>query len=136
MRAISIPVLATTLATTVALAGCGPSPEEKTKVADAKAASFTPPSVISRLDYGSSMTRRFRDLDRNADDQLDGTELPRRNTRLLELDRNHDGKITAIEFSEGMLARFDKMDLNHDGTVTSEEREAAREGQRADPEVK
>ena len=113
------------LAVATTLAACGPGPDEKRKAADAKAAAFTPPSVTSRLDFGSSMTRRFRTLDRNADDEIDRTELPRRNTRLLELDRNGDGKISSIEFSEGMLARFDRMDLNHDGTVTSEERAAA-----------
>jgi hypothetical protein len=114
------------LAGTLALAGCGPSPDQKRAAADAKAANFTPPSVTSRLDYGSMISRRFRTLDRDADDVLTGTELPRRNTRLWKLDRNNDDKITAIEFSEGMLARFDRMDLNHDGTVTSEERETAR----------
>ncbi len=110
----------------IALGACGERGEEKRASADANAAGFVPPSVTSRLDYGSAMDRRFRALDRNADDFITRDELPRRNPRrLLGLDRSGDGKISAIEFSEGMLARFDRMDLNHDGTVTSEERRSA-----------
>jgi hypothetical protein len=108
-----------------ALAGCGR--EEKRASADANAAGFVPPSVTSRLDYGSAMDRRFRGLDRNADDFISRDELPRSNPgRLTALDRNRDDKISAIEFSEGMLARFDRRDLNRDGTVTSEETLATR----------
>jgi hypothetical protein len=114
------------VATGLAVAGCGPSAEEKRAAADAKAASFTPPSVTSRLDFGSAMTRRFRALDRNADEYIDETELPSRNSRLRRLDRDKDGRISAIEFSEGMLGWFDRVDTNHDGTITSDEREAAR----------
>ena len=114
------------VATGLAVAGCGPSAEEKRAAADAKAASFTPPSVTSRLDFGSAMTRRFRALDRNADEYIDETELPSRNSRLSRLDRDKDGRISAIEFSEGMLGWFDRVDTNHDGTITSDEREAAR----------
>ena len=110
----------------LAVAGCGPSEEEKRAAADAKAASFTPPSVTSRLDFGSAMTRRFRALDRDADEYIDDTELPSRSSRLRRLDRNKDGRISAIEFSEGMLGWFDRVDANHDGTITSDEREAAR----------
>ena len=111
----------------LALGACsGERGEEKRASADANASGFVPPSVTSRLDYGSAMDRRFRALDRDADDFISRAELPRRNSRrLLALDRNGDGKISAIEFSEGMLARFDRMDLNHDGTVTSEERRSA-----------
>jgi hypothetical protein len=122
----------TATAMTLMLAGCGGERREKQAAADAKAADFVPPSVTSRLDFGSAMERRFRALDRNGDDMIDQTELPRRNARIKQLDRNGDGKVSAIEFSEGQLARFDRMDLNHDGTVTSEEQEAAREG-RLDP---
>jgi hypothetical protein len=111
--------LVATLAT--ALAGCGASNEKKQQAADAHAAGFVPPAVTSRVDFSSSMERRFRTLDRNGDDRIDSTELPRRNSRLLEFDRNKDGAISAIEWSEGTLRRFDQMDLNHDGTVTSEE---------------
>jgi hypothetical protein len=111
----------------LALGACsGERGEEKRASADANASGFVPPSVTSRLDYGGAMDRRFRGLDRDADDFISRAELPRRNPRrLLALDRNGDGKISAIEFSEGMLARFDRMDLNHDGTVTSEERRSA-----------
>lgn len=109
----------------LAATACGPTDEEKQRAADRRAASFTPPSVISRLDFGSAAARRFRALDRNADDVLTKDELPRQDSRLRRFDRNKDGKITETEFSEGMLAWFDRMDLNHDGTVTSEERRTA-----------
>ncbi|MBM6576849.1 hypothetical protein KCP91_10720 [Microvirga sp. SRT01] len=117
----------------LAVAACGDKAQDNMAAADAKAANFTPPSVTSRLDYGGAISRRFRTLDRNGDDALTTDELPRANTRLTTLDRNGDGKITQIEYSEGLLARFDAMDLNHDGTVTSEEREAYRGGQRGAP---
>jgi len=119
-------MVAGVVAVGLAVAGCGPSDDEKRAAADAKAASFTPPSVTSRLDFGSAMTRRFRALDRNADEFIDKTELPSRNSRLSRLDRDKDDRISAIEFSEGMLGWFDRVDANHDGTITSDEREAAR----------
>ncbi len=81
----------------LALGGCGKDPEHKMAQADhqAAAAGFTPPSVTSRLDFGGMMERRFHALDRDGDGVIDRTEMPRNNSRLLELDRNHDGKITA-----------------------------------------
>lgn len=117
-----IAILALPLFAATALAGCG-SAEEKQARADANAAGFVPPSVLSRLDYGSSIERRFQALDRNGDGAIAASELPRANSRLSGLDRSGDGRITAIEWSEGMLARFDRLDLNHDGSLTSEERE-------------
>lgn len=104
----------------LALSGCGKR-DEKAAQADAKAAAFVPPAVTSRIDFTSAMDRRFRTLDRNGDDRLDATELPRKNSRLMSFDRNGDGTISQIEWSEQTLRRFDQMDLNHDGTVTSEE---------------
>lgn len=118
--------MAVMLAGTLAMAACGPSREEKKAVADARAKSFTPPSVTSRVDFGGMMDRRFRALDRDGNDVIDSAEMPRQDSRLHELDRNRDGQVTASEWSEGMLARFDRMDLNRDGTVTSEERETYR----------
>ena len=111
-----------------ALAGCGTSKQEEKAAADAnaKAAGFTPPAVMSRVDFGTSMDRRFRRFDRNADDRITPDELPRRNARMMQLDKDHDGAVSAIEWSEGTLKWFDTMDLNHDGTVTSEEHEAWR----------
>ncbi len=105
------------------LAACGGKAEEKAAQADAvaNAAGFVPPAVTSRVDFSTAMEQRFRSLDRNGDDRIDGNELPRRNSRLMALDRNKDGVISQIEWSEGTLKRFDRMDLNHDGTVTSEE---------------
>ena len=115
----------------LALAACGPSAQEKRVAADAKAKNFRPPSVITRVDYGSQADRRFRRLDRNVDDIIQPTELPRADSRLRELDRNGDSDITLSEFGEGMLARFDGMDLNRDGTLTSEERITSRRRGRA-----
>ena len=51
--------------------------------------------------------------------------MPRSDSRLLDLDLDKDGSVSAVEWSEGMIGRFDKVDANHDGTVTSEERAAA-----------
>ena len=107
------------------LAGCGEGKRAQAK-ADAQAAGFVPPSVLSRLDYGGIVERRFRALDRNGDDYITPDELPTVDSRLMALDRNHDGKISAAEWSEGMLSRFDRMDRNHDGSVTSAERETFR----------
>lgn len=109
----------------VALSGCGSSKTTQAE-ADAQAAGFVPPSVMSRLDYGGIVERRFRTLDRNGDDQISADELPTTDSRLMSLDHNHDGRISAAEWSEGMLARFDRRDANHDGSVTSTERESAR----------
>ena len=87
---------------------------------------LSPPVVISRVDWASRAARRFRRLDKNADDKLDPTEIPKRAGRLMSLDHDGDGSITEIEFGEGMLARFDTMDLNHDKTLTSDERQEAK----------
>ncbi len=114
------------LAAGLMLSACGDKKAAREQ-ADAKAAGFVPPSVTSRMDYGSAMERRFRALDRNGDDRITKDELPAVNApRLQAYDRNKDGVITATEFSEGSLARFDQMDLNHDGTVTTEERQHSR----------
>ncbi len=93
--------------------------------ADAKAASFVPPSVTSRVDFAGIQERRFRRLDRDGDDVLTRAEVSHA-PRLALLDRNGDGEITSSEFSEGQMARFDAMDLNKDGALTSDERVEAR----------
>lgn len=110
------------IAATALVAGCGSGRKAQAK-ADARAANFVPPSVLSRLDYGGIVERRFRALDHNGDDYLTRDELPSADSRLMALDRNGDGRISATEWSEGMLARFDRTDRNHDGSVTSVERE-------------
>ena len=94
--------------------------------ADANAAGFVPPSVLSRLDYGGIVERRFHALDRNGDQKITPDELPRSDSKVMALDLDKDGSISAIEWSEGMIGRFDKLDANHDGTVTGEERQAGR----------
>ena len=125
------------LAVGMLLAACGSKEEKRTEAdAQAKAAGFVPPSVISRVDFGTTMDRRFRQLDRDTNDRLTSTEIaPRFKSRVMALDRNGDGAVSAIEWSEGMLKRFDTMDLNHDGTVTSEERHTARERRPAEADA-
>jgi hypothetical protein len=126
MRKLSGAVLvATGLMLATLVSGCGEKDEQRAQ-ADANAVGFIPPSVTSRLDFGAGMERRFRTLDRNGDDRITRDELPSPNARIKAFDRNKDDVITAIEWSEGTLAWFDKMDLNHDGTVTSEERAESR----------
>lgn len=118
--------MVTALGLSMSLAACGPSPEEKMEQ-NAAVQNFVPPFVMSRLDFGGVLERRFRRLDRNEDDRLVRNELPtRRADWLMRLDRNDDGAISNEEWSSGMLARFDTQDLNRDGTVTSDERERAR----------
>jgi hypothetical protein len=109
----------------VAVAGACSNKTDRA-AADANAAAFVPPSVTSRLDYGTMQERRFHRFDRDDDDVLTGDEMPRANPRLIALDRNKDGEITSSEFSEGQMNRFDAMDLNKDGTLTSDERIGAR----------
>ena len=117
------------MVTALLLAGCGPSKREKRAMADAKAANFVPPSVTSRVDFGSSVDQRFRALDRNGDNYITPDEMPPKSkARLMSFDKDGDGKVSEIEFSDGQLARFDRDDLNHDGTVTSEEQQAAKAG--------
>ncbi len=108
------------------LSACGSNDDPHAP--DARAAGFTPPTVISRIDWAARAERRFRRLDTNNDDVLEASELPARAPRLAELDRNKDGEITQIEFNDGMLARFDAMDLNHDQSLTSDEQQEVRGG--------
>lgn len=85
---------------------------------------FTPPSSLSRLDYGTRAERRFHKLDTNNDNKLSASELPsKRSAKIMKrADTNSDGFIDATEWSNAMLARFDKKDANKDGTLTAEER--------------
>ena len=122
---IGMAVLAAAIA--ACATGCSkPTPDEKA-LENPAIANFVPPFVMSRLDFGGVVERRFRRLDRNEDDRLSREELPpARADRLMRFDTDGDGFISNPEWSKGMLARFDAQDLNHDGTVTSDERERAR----------
>jgi hypothetical protein len=122
---MQVKLVAALAAAVLFMSACGDKDAQRAQ-ADANAVGFVPPSVTSRLDFGASMERRFRTLDRNADDRITKDELPAPNARIKAFDRNKDGIITAIEWSEGTLAWFDRMDLNRDGTVTSEERAESR----------
>ena len=85
---------------------------------------FTPPTSISRADYGGKVERRFRKLDKNGDDKLERSELPgkRADKLLRKADKNGDGVIDASEWSAEMIRKFDKQDANHDGNLTSDEK--------------
>ena len=116
----------------LALAGCKKGAENSTSpsatptpsAASSPAPGFTPPTSISRAEYGGRTERRFRRLDKNGDGKLEASELPqKRAQRLLRrMDANGDGSLSATEWSDGMLARFDKQDVNKDGNLTSDER--------------
>ena len=87
-------------------------------------AGFTPPTSMSRADYGGKVERRFHKLDRNGDDKLERDELPaKRADRLLRrADKNGDGAIDASEWSAAMLQKFDKRDADHDGNLAGDEK--------------
>lgn len=95
---------------------------------DAAAAAFRPPTVTSRADFGGLIERRFHERDANRDDKLQRDELPERaaDRILAKWDKDKDGALSATEWGDMMLDRFDVMDLNDDGTVTSDERDLAR----------
>ncbi len=110
----------------LALAACGgPSKQQKAAYAEA-AKHFVPPSTMPRAEFGGIIERRFHDLDHDGDLYLSPDELPTRDSPYMAFDKDGDGRISSQEWSQGMLARFDREDLNHDGTVTSVERQAVR----------
>ena len=112
----------------LALAACSGGDSEMSEANDEVLANYVPPFVMSRLDFGGVVERRFRRLDINNDDKLTRNELPKRLQRRFEqIDRDHDGTVSNDEWSAWMLARFDGQDTNHDSNVTSDERERARE---------
>ncbi|MEH3047288.1 hypothetical protein [Sphingomonas adhaesiva] len=117
----------------MALAACSGGGSEVPEANEEVLANYVPPFVMSRLDFGGVVERRFRRLDVNADDKLTRNELPKRlQGRFEEIDRDRNGSISNDEWSAWMLARFDAQDANHDGNVTSDERERARELQETD----
>lgn len=114
----------------LALAGCSkkdtspaaaPTPAASGTAAPA---GFTPPTTISRADFGGKVERRFRKLDKNGDNKLERDELPsKRADKLLRKgDANGDGGLDASEWSTLMLQKFDKRDVNRDGNLTSDEK--------------
>lgn len=108
------------------LAACGKSEEDHDETA--AAANYTPPTVTSRLDFGSEIERRFHAFDTNRDDKITADELPERLRPMIARgDKNGDSALSSQEWSELLLDWFDRNDLNKDGTLTSEERETYRE---------
>ncbi|MGJ3628512.1 phosphoenolpyruvate carboxylase [Sphingomonas sp. MMS24-JH45] len=123
------------LAAVLMVAACGgPSTEEKAEYREA-VANFTPPFVMSRLDYGGVVERRFRRLDRDADDYLTRTEIDAAAGGSLRRDRRRQGR---AHLERGMVAAgrlrasSTRQDANKDGTVTSDERERARAARELD----
>lgn len=116
------------IAGALALAACSARDGEQNAEQQATLANYVPPFVMSRLDFGGVVERRFRRLDVNHDDRLTRNEVPRRlASRFDAIDRDGNGAISNEEWSAWMMKRFDGQDINHDGTVTSDERERARE---------
>lgn len=108
------------------LAACG-TPEEDHDAA-AAATNYTPPTVTSRLDFGSEIERRFHAADMNGDDKVVADELPERLRPMIARgDTNGDKALGPQEWGDLMLNWFDRNDLNKDGTLTSEERDTYRE---------
>lgn len=61
-----------------ATTACGKKEESRAEADRAAAkAGFVPPSVTSRVDFGSLMARRFRELDRDGNDIITADEMPR-----------------------------------------------------------
>lgn len=117
----------------LALVACSGKSADEKAMENGELADYTPPFVMSRLDFGGVIERRFRRLDANNNDKLEPSEIsPRRRDLVMGFDTSKDGTVSVEEWSRGMLARFDAQDLNHDGTVTSFERERAREMNDAD----
>ncbi|KKI18792.1 MULTISPECIES: hypothetical protein [unclassified Sphingomonas] len=111
------------------LAACGARDEDEETPA---AANYSPPTVTSRLDFGSEIERRFHDNDVNRDDKITPDELPERLRPMIARgDKNGDGALSAEEWGDLLLDWFDRNDLNKDRTLTSEERETYRAQQRA-----
>lgn len=78
----------------------------------------------------------FNKLDTNKDGSLSKAEFmaaaptsasaaPNGTALVSQLDANKDGKVSADEYRNPMIARFDRIDTNHDGTLSATERQAA-----------
>lgn len=134
-----------------AAAGCeqGPEPQvpDGAEVAQAQGDLARPPmrmfaqadtngdGQITRDEMLASAKERFDKADTNHDGVVEGTELnamPSRGPgrggagRMQRLDANGDGRISADEHNQAVLARFTAMDSNNDGVVTQAEANAKR----------
>lgn len=76
----------------------------------------------------------FQQLDADKNGQLSPAEfaafpmnIPPSNaaTMLAQVDGNHDGQVTIVEYRAGKLVNFDRMDTDKDGTVSVAEMKAA-----------
>ncbi|MEY2926423.1 MAG: hypothetical protein RL367_900 [Pseudomonadota bacterium] len=92
-----------------------------------KAADGNHDGMISRTEY-SSGGKRGGKTDQNA--------TPYFGTRMFAAaDINRDGKMTESEMADNVRAWFDGADSNHDGVLTADERQSARDRNRAAPKT-
>lgn len=86
----------------------------------------------ARADAQAKSQARFVERDTNHDGFLSADEFSAsaRNASnasmaFAHIDADHDGRISQAEAVASTLKRFDMVDANHDGTVTADERQAA-----------
>jgi Ca2+-binding EF-hand superfamily protein len=90
----------------------------------------------AKANMANKLRDSFKRLDTNKDGQLSLQEFlaaapPIRTSEtpdqmIARIDANHDGRISADEWRNPELAKFNRVDANHDGVVTPAEQAAAR----------